>query len=459
MKKTVYIALAAMMILSSCTSYLDIKPYGKTIPKTPEEFSALLNVHLRNIDQGEDVIWGSVNSSADVECYSDNLEANLTQYPGGIWIPLYVGDHLSSKQKYYANLYSRIRDCNIIFDNMEDDGSDMARNVIGTAYAIRGICYYNLLRNFCEPPIGNQEGAGVPLVTNFDMEAEPVRSTIQQTAELIISDFKQAIAYHIDDPMFRFNSDVMEGCLARVYFWIGDFPNAIAMARKVLEKYPLISGNEYIEMIESKNARKGNVLMKSSTIFDSSSQNLYNGYVNNIKNRPLSKLFVDLFPEKEKDIRYELSIGKYRLNAKYPAASLRSAEMQLILAESLYHTGNEAGALAALNELRRNRIESYVPYTTANLPHVNTKDLIRQDCQGKELTPLIYAILCERRKELYMEGDRWYELKRNGRPEFWVAKHGRKYTTRSFMYTYPLPINDVFLVEGLVQNPGYEHVK
>ena len=55
-----------------------------------------------------------------------------------------------------------------------------------------------------------------------------------------------------------------------------------------------------------------------------------------------------------------------------------------------------------------------------------------------------------------MEGDRWYEMKRNGRPEFWVAKQGRKYTVRKFMYTFPIPVGDVMLVDGMIQNPGYE---
>ena len=77
------------------------------------------------------------------------------------------------------------------------------------------------------------------------------------------------------------------------------------------------------------------------------------------------------------------------------------------------------------------------------------------DCQGKAVTPLLQAIFDERRKELYMEGDRWYELKRNGCPEWWVISNGLKYTTREYLYTSPISKSDVDLNPGLEQNPGY----
>ena len=133
--------------------------------------------------------------------------------------------------------------------------------------------------------------------------------------------------------------------------------------------------------------------------------------------------------------------------------------MQLILAESLYHSGAKTDALIVLNELRRHRIADVEDYTMETLPAVNPDELVTVDVYGNELTPLLNAILNERRKELLMEGDRWFELKRNGRPEFWVAKQGRKYTTLKFMYTFPLPIQDIELVDGLIQNPGYDKVK
>lgn len=95
----------------------------------------------------------------------------------------------------------------------------------------------------------------------------------------------------------------------------------------------------------------------------------------------------------------------------------------------------------------------------ATLPAVDSDDIIKQDAEGRDLTPLIYAILNERRKELYLEGDRFYELKRNGRPEFWVTDKGLKYYTRQFMYTFALPANDIQLNPSLKQNPGYTEMK
>ena len=117
------------------------------------------------------------------------------------------------------------------------------------------------------------------------------------------------------------------------------------------------------------------------------------------------------------------------------------------------------GALNALNRLRRHRIEGVTDYTMESLPAKTENGLIVKDVYGNPLTPLLCAILCERQKELFMEGDRWYELKRNGRPEFWAARQGRKYTTMRFMYTFPIPISDMNLTKGMVQNPGYDKTR
>ena len=123
MKKISYILVVCTVLLSSCTKFLDIKPYGKVIPKTAEEFSSMLHSTLEDIDYGEETILGNVLSIADLECYADNLEANISLSESSSYLPLYIGDDLSGKQNRYSNLYDAIKDCNIIMDNIDEKES------------------------------------------------------------------------------------------------------------------------------------------------------------------------------------------------------------------------------------------------------------------------------------------------------------------------------------------------
>lgn len=461
MKKIAYILLIALLPLTSCKRYLDIKPYGQTIPKTADEFSSLLNSTLDKIDYGEGNIVGDITSVAYLECYADNLEASLTSYPEGDFIPIAVSVHLSDKQMNYKWIYECIRDCNIVIGNLEERDTRLGMNVLGTAYALRGVCYYELMRQFCEPydPDNAADQLGVPIVTEFDMEAKPLRSTLKETADQAIGDLKKALEYDVRDEIYRFDNDVVAGYLARACFWSERYGEAIVYADRVLTEYPLLSGDAYKKMMGSQVQRTGNMIFKSGILSTSESQTGNDAIRKYVMKRPVSKSFVDLFAEGRRDIRYDISIGRKRVFNKNIFACLRSAEMCLILAESHYHEGDEDEALRYLNLLRSHRIENVAEYTAANLPPVDANDRIRVDARGNELTPLLYAILCERRKELFMEGDRWFELKRNGCPEFWVAKKGFKYYTNKFMYTFPLYVKDTELVNGLIQNPGYENVE
>lgn len=458
--KTKTLILLMLIAFVSCTKYLDIKPYGKTIPKTAEEFASLLHETINEIDYGEPYIIGDMGAMSDFECFTDNLETNLTQYPAGRVLPAYVGDKLLNKQYTYINLYETIRNSNIIIGNLEEDNTTEVKDVLGTAYALRGVSYYQLLRQFCEPyGVDTGNALGVPLVTEFNMEEKPLRSSREETVAQIVSDFETAIEYNISEEVYRFNNDVIKGYLARLYFWTQAYDKAAELAEELLGKYPLLEEDNYKEMITSQRARKGNTLIKSEIVVDGSTSLTHSGIKRSLAARPISKRFIDLFHEKENDIRYNLFIGPKRVFDKSIFASMRSAEFAFILMESYYHLGNENKALQLLNNLRQKRISAYTPYTLSTLPNVNTSDYIKVDSKGQPLTPLLYAILAERRKELFLEGDRWFELKRNGRPEFWVAKQGLKYYTRKFMYTFPIPLEDIYLVDGLIQNDGYDKTK
>lgn len=444
----------------SCNNYLDLKPYGQTIPKTPEEFSALLHSILYDIDYGNDrIIIGNSRTISDYESYADNLDASLTIYPGGNTLTLYVGQYINNYQNVYRDLYAKIRDCNLIIENMEQENSGPGKEIIATSYALRGVCYYNLLRWFCEPyEKGNAANQlGLPLVDHFDMEARVNRSDMEKTVEFIRDDLKKAIRFNLQNDVYRFTVDVAKAYLAKLYFWAEDWENVIPLAKELLEAYPLLKGEEYKKMIQDKPTVRTNVLIRSY-IFTGSSDTDDSEISSAMPYRPVSKSFIDLFTETEKtsDIRYALSLNGKREELKVLRGRVRIAEIALMLAEAYAQSGDSDNALKQLNELRSHRISPYTPYTLNTLPEVNPDDLIRVDAAGNPLTPLMAAILNERRKELFMEGDRWFELKRNGRPEFWVTRDGLKYTTYQFMYTAPINMNDVELVPGMKQNPGYE---
>ena len=99
MKRIKIILLFALttLLCVSCSNYLDIKPYGRTIPKTAEEFSALLHEQLNTIDAGNDsYIIGNASQwlTWDAQC-GDDFETCLTA-SGGRTLGVYVGTIISN---------------------------------------------------------------------------------------------------------------------------------------------------------------------------------------------------------------------------------------------------------------------------------------------------------------------------------------------------------------------------
>lgn len=448
----------------SCTDYLDVQPYGRTIPKTAEEFSALVHGQLDDLDEGTSyLVVGTDRYEYDCGC-GDNFEVCLTEKSGSM---LAVSQSQSagsmSSISIWNRLYEVIRDCNIVIDNLNEDGSQLANSTMAAAYAMRGVAYYELMRNYCEAPRSGEFDTqpGLPLVTVFDMEARPIRSSLQATVNLIESDFKQSISRHCQDNLYRFTEDVVKGFLARLYFWTEQWEQALPLCDELLERHPLLGIDDFKSMMSEPYKLNGNKLIMTYRVNTSNSSFVYTSMMNSLQFRPVSKRFLNSFAEGEDttDVRYSLAVNRKRRLQKPMFCGMRVAEMQLIKAEALCHLGRFDESLSALNDLRSHRIKDYRPLTLQTLPSVPASEYIKVDCTGSPLTPLLANILVERRKELFMEGDRLWELKRNGTPEFWTAYNGRKYTTLSYQYTRPIPEREIRINPGIVQNPGYVELR
>jgi len=459
MRKNYFIILAFVTAMTGCDSFLDIKPYDRTIPETTDDFAALVHNMCNEMDQGSGdagLAIGEYGETVLLESDADNMATNLTG--GSDRLRTYIGVDLSARQNCYSSLYEMIRNCNIVLGEYEEGrDSREGQDIVGTVYAMRGVCYYQLLRMFCAPPLADDAQLGVPIVTEFDMEARPIRSTIQETITQAENDLKAALACDIKDEMYRFNNDVIHGYLARLYHWCGRWQEARREAQMVVKAHPLLSGDDYVAMMSKQFGISGNKLLVGNRLAEY--QLGISAVSNELTERPLSASFVNLFAEGTNDIRRKnnLFFNRKRKNRKLIFSGMRSAEMALIAMECAYHLNMLDSTLYELNMFRKNRITGNYIYNNMTLPPVDSTSLIKQDATGKPLTPLLQAVLNERRKELYLEnGDRWFELKRNGRPEWWVAVNGKKFWTRKYMFTWPINLQDTRLQPGLIQNPGYE---
>ncbi len=460
--KKLYIVgiLAVALGFSSCREYLEVKPYGSVIPRSAEEFSAILHDHLNDLDAGnENYILGNVSLLSRWDLgHGDDFELSLSSQTANR-LDKYVGDLLKTASAYapYRKLYEIIRDCNIILEELPTSGDEELRKVRATSYALRGVAYYQLMRLYCEAPDKSRlsQQLGLPLPTSFDLEQRQQRSTLAELIAQIEADLKYAVDLGNEDSAYRFTRHVCLAFLSRLYFWTEDWQKASDLADVVIKQHPLLEREAYEQMQTYSAELRGNQLIKAYRL-PSVNQNEQETTMTTVQGRPVSLRLLSLFDgdEAERDVRYKLWFNKKRLATKPFFCGLRSAELLLIRAESLAHLGRDSEALALLNELRALRIKDYQPLSLDALPSASTQEIIKQDAMGKPLTPLMSCILRERRKELFLEGDRFFELKRNGSPVFVRTYNGTAYTTESYMYTYPIPSLDVQL-SNLEQNPGY----
>jgi len=451
-------ALALAMSAAGCKGYLSVQPQGEVIPETDEEFTAIIHNHLRDIEGGGDeYVIGNMDAIKHLEGCADNLDANLRTSAN---LTFFAGEEIDSRQRVYEESWEVVRDCNIVIENMKDRTSDIARGALSAAYSMKGIVYYNLLREFCQPWSDSKAGElpGIPIVDRFNINDKPARGTIRQTYDYTKAQFEAALALNPTDPKYIFTEWIIKAYEAKLEFWCQNWDSVISLCEDIITHsgISLTPISEYADMINAQYDAKGEVLVRSH-INNSSELDWYFSYTKSyLASRPASARLIRLFGGKpEDDVRYAASFNSKRMNVKTPECKVRLSEIVLMLSEAYYHKGDNASAIKWLNELRRNRIKNVSDLTMATLPEVRDGERIIVDCQGKAVTSLLQAIFDERRKELYMEGDRWYELKRNGRPEWWVISNGLKYTTKEYLYTSPISKSDVDLNPSLEQNPGY----
>lgn len=411
----------------------------------------------------------------------------------------YVGELTNQNGSHYNywGLYAAINDCNIILDKIDTlytiPSQNTAANrvtirtLVAQAYFLRAMAYFDMLRVYGYEPgqIVNNWDKGVVLrdKPTFDVSTidKRPRSTVEEGYEFVERDLLRAIdslsvaGTTIPNQPFRPIRATAHALLARVYLHWGRNADAVTQANLAISTKPaairLATAAEYPGMwntaitsgrVESlfelrqfpgSSGSNGdwstvdgvNNSLHSLTTFGIStssqfvlaaSASLYNAYEPNDVRRSLWTPVNVRGQEFQMCLKWSGS-GTGAGSPGFWADNIpviRLPEVYLILAEANFNLDNEPAARTALNTLRANR---GLPAVTA----VTTG------------TDLFNRILNERRVEFAFEGQRWFDLKRNGLN--FPKENADPLAYTDFRVLAPIPLNQIILNPIIEQNPGY----
>lgn len=322
-------------------------------------------------------------------------------------------------------------------------------NVKGSAHFIRAFSFYQLAQLFTKPY--NAETAasdlGLPLRTDYDVKVKYPRSSVAETYKMIISDLEAAMpllpatALNVNRP----SKAAAATLLARVYMQMGNWDKVLEYANQALtikstlanfNNPPYLTqsgfvadfGKTYPEMIWYSQIHK-----PSSTYSGmAAAADVLSLYESDDLRRTV------FFTKLPTDSSFKGSLGGlYTMFAGYT-----TSELYLIRAEANARKGQADLAMADVNELRKNRFPAGTPALTIT----DANDALKY-------------IIDERRRELYMRGTRWEDLRRlNKEPQFATTLTrtylGNTYelTPNSNRYVMPLPDNEI-QINNYPQNP------
>ncbi|WP_417857613.1 RagB/SusD family nutrient uptake outer membrane protein [Xanthomarina gelatinilytica] len=357
----------------------------------------------------------------------------------------------------WGAIYSTIGAVNlaIISDGVTGD-SKKINHKIGEAYALRALCYFDLLRVYGQQFVtgeGGMNSLGIPYIKDFQTSNYyNARNTVAECKTFIEEDLAKAITLmtaSLDDASKKYmTTNGVKALQARIALYFKEFSKARDYANEVIKsnQYNVIPLNKYVNSWKTES--------NENAIFELAYDNEDNSGTGSLSYTYRHPNFADIVVYDEvlnifdaNDIRIDKQmIDKdtktpvlLRNVGKYPSedysddlAIIRYEEVVLIYAEALFETGGDALPWLNLIPAQRNA----TLYTVANKEN----------------------ILLERRKELLFEGFRFDDLARTGKDiPLTSLEDATPITFGDYRYAFPISITEVRRNANVLQNKGYSN--
>lgn len=452
--KKIIIAALWLATLSSCESFLDLKPIDFPTEET-------FYTDVKGLEGGIIGVYDELQSNDQygakfmtlMEVRGDNVKNDNSGASGGITYQIEVFTETPANSNFagsWLSLYTTIYRCNLILQNMENVQmtDDQRTKIAGQASFIRGLCYFNLVRLWGK----------VPVVTRSQTVEEArnnKRAEISEVYAQIISDLKVAKALPAawsDAERGRATSFAAQSLLAKVYLYMANYPAAITELTPVVTA---IKAKTQLSLVPMAQTFPNDLKTSRDIIFavqylkggvgESAHQN--NRYRNNDNSNVISlepsefesnadnrKALVAPTGSGQRPGKFDAPATNNETSADFPV--LRCADVMLMYAEALNETTvtPTQDALDALNAVRLNA--GLAAKTAAEL---SSKDSFRK------------AVYKERRLELALECDRWFDIVRTR--QFSSIFPG----VDAYRQLYPVPQAEIENVNDATgwQNDGY----
>ena len=468
-----YITISVLLLTFSCSNFTDIEPTHTLTDNNAFLSMADVELHLTGIYSA---FQNGGHYGRAFSMLPDMMTDNLTEGVESLGTYRNVVDWLYVANEgtisgIWSTPYSTINDCNILLKNIDKFAETKAgqkNRLKGQALAIRALCHFDVLRYFGQSYERNSDLLGVPIKLESSL-TKPARNTVKEVYDQVYADLNNArtllnntdIAINTAVKRSRIDAICVDAILARVALYANDYPTAITSAASVINSQFDLAPRTDFASIWTEDAIANEVIW-------SITYQQGDGYVAGdvffaVNNRVSFKPSQTLLPSYNvtNDIRYssyfssttsirpgELIVSKYlgrngSTDGVVNFKAFRVGEMYLIRAEAQALSNQEPAAMADLNALRLARISGY----------------INENLTGASL---LGAIGVERRKELFLEGHRWFDLRRAGEGinrggDCLAPATACSLSSSSFRWIWPIPQDEILANPAIStqQNLGY----
>lgn len=420
-----------------------------------------------------------------VELHGDYLNGRGSQAPISLVDRVLDQGNISRTNTAWGSIYTAINRANAVLDNVPgiaNINEEVRERILGEAYFIRALCYFELVRGWGAVPLRTSESTDL---SELAMPRAPESEVYAQIVQDALA-AEQRLPLSVGDEKGRASVWAAKMLLAHVYLTSGDYAEAAEKANDVIASgnFSLVevqSPEDFYNIFAVDTSPEEIMSVKHSP----NRQSDIPTYLHMGSNRPYNYTTTGFFawlPNTnsfigaswdDNDLRKDFNLYTEYQNANgdwvplpatapvlfkkyittqdalriYPAPIYRYAEALLFYAEASARAegGPSALALERLNMVKR-RAYGYDPDVASPVDYP----------AGMSLDAFVDAVLQERAYEFLIERRRYYDLKRTGKVQEAFAAVGKNFINERLYF--PIPENEINNNPALSQadqNPGY----